>query len=116
MATRRDHRRASRSPLGSQPNHSRSSACPKAMIARNPTEAAPTAGRPARPGWRPDVDPARCTGCGWCVAACDLHLLSLEVVEWKKYATLGAADLCTGCSDCAVKCPFHAISMRRVAP
>ncbi|MDM0047665.1 4Fe-4S dicluster domain-containing protein [Variovorax sp. J22R115] len=74
------------------------------------------AGRSARPGWQPDVDAARCTGCGWCVAACDLHLLCLEVVDWKKYSTLAAADLCTGCSDCAVKCPFHAISMRRVEP
>ena len=31
--------------------------------------------RPERPGWLPRVDTARCTGCGWCVAACDLHLL-----------------------------------------
>ncbi|MGJ7506256.1 ATP-binding protein [Variovorax sp. GT1P44] len=79
-----------------------------------PTDAPTTDGRPTRPGWRPDVDAARCTGCGWCVAACDLHLLSLEVVNWKKYSTFGDADRCTGCSDCAVKCPFHAISMRRV--
>lgn len=82
----------------------------------HPTEAATMARRPPRPGWQPAVDAARCTGCGWCVAACDLHLLSLEVVNWKKYSTLGDAHLCTGCSDCAVKCPFHAISMRKVGP
>jgi ferredoxin len=69
--------------------------------------------RPARPGWLPIVDPARCTGCGWCVAACDLHLLSLEVVQWRKTSTLHDADQCTGCSDCAVTCPFRAISMHK---
>jgi ferredoxin len=69
--------------------------------------------RPARPGWLPAIDTAHCTGCGWCVAACDLHLLSLEVVQWKKTATLHNADQCTGCSDCAVKCPFHVITMRK---
>jgi len=69
--------------------------------------------RPERAGWLPRVDTARCTGCGWCVAACDLHLLSLEAVQWKKSAALHDADRCTGCSDCAVTCPFHAITMRR---
>jgi ferredoxin len=70
-------------------------------------------GRPPRPGWLPHVDPGRCTGCGWCVAACDLHLLSLEVVQWKKLSTLHDAHRCTGCSDCAITCPFHAITMRK---
>ncbi|VTU46403.1 Ferredoxin I (plasmid) [Variovorax sp. SRS16] len=69
--------------------------------------------RPHRPGWLPDVDTARCTGCGWCVAACDIHLLSLEVVQWRKSSVLHEADRCTGCSDCAVVCPFHAITMRK---
>ena len=69
--------------------------------------------RPDRPGWLPRVDLARCTGCGWCVAACDLHLLSLEAVQWTKSAVLRDADRCTGCSDCAVTCPFRAITMRR---
>ncbi len=26
----------------------------------------------------PAIDLKRCTGCGWCVAACPLDLLSLE--------------------------------------
>jgi ferredoxin len=72
--------------------------------------------RPARPGWLPDIDSSRCTGCGWCVAACDLHLLSLEVVQWRKSSTLHDADRCTGCSDCAVTCPFHVITMRKARP
>jgi ferredoxin len=81
--------------------------------AKDPTGPLHKPARPHRLGWLPAVDTARCTGCGWCVAACDLHLLSLEVVQWKKYSTLREADRCTGCSDCAVTCPFHAITMRK---
>jgi len=67
-----------------------------------------------RTPWRlPDVDSRRCTGCGWCVAACDLQLLSLEVVRWTKRSVLHEPARCTGCSACALKCPFHAITMRR---
>jgi ferredoxin len=71
-----------------------------------------TAGRP-RPGWTPDIDTTRCTGCGWCVAACEPHLLSLEVTQWRKHSVLHDALRCTGCSDCAVACPFHVIAMRK---
>ena len=67
---------------------------------------------PARAARLPEVDIDRCTGCGRCVAACDLHLLSLETLRWKKFAVLHAPQPCTGCSDCAVTCPFHAITMR----
>ena len=28
----------------------------------------------------PVIDPARCTGCGWCVAVCPPHVLSLQVL------------------------------------
>jgi len=63
----------------------------------------------------PDVDTGRCTGCGRCVAACDLHLLSLVAVRWEKFASLHDADRCTGCSACALRCPFHAITLRRRA-
>lgn len=72
--------------------------------------------RPPRPGWRPDIDPARCTGCGRCVAVCEPHVLSLEVDHWRKHATLDDPGRCTGCSDCAVICPFHAITMRKRVP
>jgi ferredoxin len=64
-----------------------------------------------RSGRLPAVDTGRCTGCGRCVGACDLHLLSLEVVDWKKFAVLHEPDPCTGCSLCAVRCPFDAIEM-----
>ncbi len=80
-----------------------------------PTRSAGTAQRPREPrvaARLPHVDPDRCTGCGRCVAACDAHLLSLEVVRWKKTSVLHDAERCTGCTLCAVKCPFHAITMK----
>lgn len=61
----------------------------------------------------PVIDKARCTGCGWCVAVCPPHVLSLEVVRWLKSATLHDETGCTGCAKCAVKCPFDAIAMLR---
>lgn len=71
-----------------------------------------SARRPAAP--LPVVDPARCTGCGRCVAACAPHVLSLETQpNWRKSATLHDRAGCTGCSLCALRCPFGAIEMRR---
>lgn len=61
----------------------------------------------------PAIDPARCTGCGWCVAACPPLVLSLETENWKKTASLHDEPGCTGCALCAVKCPFGAITVRR---
>lgn len=59
----------------------------------------------------PTVDTARCTGCGRCVAACHVHLLSLERQGWEKFSTLHESDRCTGCAACEVMCPFTAITM-----
>ncbi len=80
----------------------------------------------------PAIDPARCTGCGWCVAVCAPHVLSLQVLAqaqgtgiepsaWgPKRSHLDDAAGCTGCALCAVRCPFDAIAMvrtgRPVAP
>jgi ferredoxin len=33
----------------------------------------------------PVIHKTRCTGCGWCVAVCPPHVLSLEVENWKKF-------------------------------
>ena len=68
-----------------------------------------------RPGWLPAIDADRCTGCGWCVAVCESHVLALETVHWRKRSGLLDAAACTGCSLCAVRCPFHAITMRKQA-
>jgi ferredoxin len=68
----------------------------------------------------PAIDTARCTGCGWCVAVCAPHVLSLQVQgpqAWgPKRSRLHDAAACTGCALCAVRCPFDAIRMVRVGP
>ncbi len=69
-----------------------------------------------RSGRVPEIDTARCTGCGRCVAGCDLQLLSLEVQHWKKSAVLSGPERCTGCNLCVLRCPFDAISLHRPAP
>ena len=48
----------------------------------------------------PEITPNKCTGCGWCVAACPYNLLVLETIVGKKSATLHFPDPCTGCAKC----------------
>ncbi|WP_084652041.1 ATP-binding protein [Ottowia thiooxydans] len=62
----------------------------------------------------PEIDPGRCTGCGWCVAVCEPRVLSLQTTGWRKSSNLDDAAACTGCALCAVRCPFDAIRMVRV--
>ncbi|KRD21999.1 4Fe-4S ferredoxin [Acidovorax sp. Root267] len=68
----------------------------------------------------PAIDTNRCTGCGWCVAVCAPHVLSLQVQgaeAWgPKRSQLHDAAACTGCALCAVRCPFGAIRMVRIQP
>ncbi|HQQ69907.1 MAG TPA: 4Fe-4S binding protein [Alicycliphilus sp.] len=66
----------------------------------------------------PAIDPGRCTGCGWCVAVCEPHVLSLQTEDasaWgPKRSTLHDAEGCTGCALCVLRCPFDAIRMLRL--
>ncbi len=68
----------------------------------------------------PTIDPQRCTGCGWCVAVCAPHVLSLHVQgkqAWgPKRSQLHDAAACTGYALCAVRCPFDAIRMVQTQP
>jgi len=66
---------------------------------------------PARFIQIPVIDSTRCTGCGWCVPTCHLHLLSLQAQGWRKFSTLQDAERCVGCRKCEIRCPFGAITM-----
>lgn len=78
---------------------------------------------PPRSPALPVIDALRCTGCGWCVPTCHVHLLSLQVQAptpgpagaggGRKTSTLRDPQDCTGCARCAVRCPFDAITMVR---
>jgi NAD-dependent dihydropyrimidine dehydrogenase PreA subunit len=57
------------------------------------------------------IDPARCSGCGRCLSACELRLLAFETKAWKKRTVLQDIDRCSGCGECAARCPTGAISM-----
>ena len=57
------------------------------------------------------IDAARCTGCGWCLPSCELHLLWLDTFQGRKTSTLHDPGACTGCRRCEVRCPFDAITM-----
>ena len=59
------------------------------------------------------IDPARCTGCGWCLATCPDQLLAFEVQDQRKRTVLLSRERCDGCGHCAAKCPMGAITMRR---
>ena len=67
----------------------------------------------------PAIATQRCTGCGWCVAVCPPHVLSLQVLgtgAWgPKRSVLHDAPGCTGCALGAGRGPFDAIRMVRVA-
>ena len=72
-----------------------------------------------RPGRAlPRIEPARCTGCGWCVAVCAPGVLALAAPGGpgaRKRSLLQAPAGCTGCARCALRCPFGAIAMQRPA-
>ena len=60
----------------------------------------------------PVINPAKCTACGRCVAACPLRLISLEPRGWVKSAVLHDEASCNGCSQCQKTCPFKAMEMQ----
>ncbi|MFC7407415.1 ATP-binding protein [Hydrogenophaga atypica] len=69
--------------------------------------------KPRRAPPLPHIDPARCTGCGWCAAVCPPHVLSLvPMPDHTKTSVLHNVGGCTGCSLCETRCPFQAITMQ----
>ena len=58
----------------------------------------------------PQIDSARCTGCGRCVAACPEKILTLEVAGFRKHAVIMHPDRCNMCGRCIAECPVEAVS------
>jgi len=54
------------------------------------------------------VDDGKCSGCGWCIEACELGVLLLHPV--KKVVVL--CDLCGGEPKCVEFCPKDALELR----
>ena len=58
----------------------------------------------------PRIITQQCTGCGRCVAACPLHLMTLEVSGYRKHATLTDPRRCTTCGRCVEACPVGGVT------
>ena len=57
----------------------------------------------------PEVDAARCTGCGRCVSACPERLFTLEVSGFRKHAVLLVSTGCNRCLLCRSACLVGAL-------
>jgi len=65
--------------------------------------------KPALQG-SPQIDSARCTGCGRCVAACPVRIITLEVAGFRKNAMIMQPARCNLCGRCIAECPVEAVS------
>jgi 2-oxoglutarate ferredoxin oxidoreductase subunit delta len=62
------------------------------------------------------IEKELCKGCGYCVDACPLGLISIEKQFNKKGfspASFTEKEKCTGCCMCAQMCPEVAIAVYR---
>lgn len=59
----------------------------------------------------------RCKGCGLCVQACPLQIVSIDkmTINKKGYnpATVIEIEKCIGCTNCATMCPDEVITVEK---
>jgi ferredoxin len=67
----------------------------------------------------PEIDTARCTGCGLCVSVCSKDGLVLM----ESHSVFVGGDECTWCGMCeavcehgAISCPYEIVLSERVEP
>ncbi len=62
-------------------------------------------------------DEERCKGCGLCVAACPMKIISLDIsrINNKGYNPSRVMDMdkCIGCGNCGIMCPDYVITVEK---
>jgi formate hydrogenlyase subunit 6/NADH:ubiquinone oxidoreductase subunit I len=61
-------------------------------------------------GELPDLNEARCTGCGDCVAVCPTNCLAMA----RHHPWLPRPGDCIACGACEVVCPTEAIAIQTI--
>ena len=66
---------------------------------------------------RVTFDEERCKGCGLCVIACPMKIVSLDTdrINNKGYnpSRIIEMDKCIGCGNCGIMCPDYVITVEK---